>query len=118
VAELRSLAADSLDLLKGAVYDERYPTLFDLDVYGSLVGMFELNNLGISILSPLGPWLESLESASGSQDQPSSSSKAESLIGEPPQLSPPLPLLEGRRHGIESRLGPVIYSYTPTFFPP
>lgn len=45
-AELKDLASDSLNLLKTAIYDERFPDLFDLDVYGSIVGMFELNNLG------------------------------------------------------------------------
>jgi hypothetical protein len=42
---LRKLASDSLQLLKTALYDERFPVLFHLDVYGSIVGMFELNNL-------------------------------------------------------------------------
>lgn len=46
-AELRDLASDSLNLLKSVIYDERFPALFDLDVYGSIVGMFELNNLGV-----------------------------------------------------------------------
>lgn len=55
-AELKDLASDSLDLLKGAIYDERFAALFDLDVYGSIVGMFELNNLGMQelICSSLG----------------------------------------------------------------
>ncbi len=44
-AELRDLASDSLRLLKAAIYDARFPALFDLDVYGSIIGMFELNNL-------------------------------------------------------------------------
>ena len=51
-AELKDLASDSLNLLKAAIYDERFPVLFDLDVYGSIVGMFELNNLGVSDHSP------------------------------------------------------------------
>ena len=50
-AELKALAQESLSLLQAAIYDERFPALFDLDVYGSIVGMFELNNLGIT-LSP------------------------------------------------------------------
>jgi len=74
------------------LYDKDYPGLFDLDVYGSLVGMFELNNLGMSIPSPLANWLEGLLSESDHQDadQPSSSSNPESLVGEIPVLSPAL----------------------------
>jgi hypothetical protein len=45
-AELRGLAAESLELLRAALYDERFPALFELPVYGSIIGMFELNNLG------------------------------------------------------------------------
>lgn len=52
-AELKDLASDSLDLLKGAIFDERFAALFDLDVYGSIVGMFELNNLGVHTLTCL-----------------------------------------------------------------
>ena len=46
VAELRGTAEESLKLLSRAIYDERFPALFELDLYGSIVGMFELNNLG------------------------------------------------------------------------
>lgn len=46
VADLQELASDSLELLKAFLYDERFPALFHLDVYGSIMGMFELNNLG------------------------------------------------------------------------
>lgn len=47
-AELRDLADESLNLLKGALASQaaRFPALFDLRVYGSIIGMFELNNLG------------------------------------------------------------------------
>lgn len=44
-AELRGLAEESLTLLKEFLLDERFPALFDLEVYGSIIGMFELNNL-------------------------------------------------------------------------
>ena len=44
-AELKGLASESLALLKEFLYDERFPALFDLEVYGSIIGMFELNNL-------------------------------------------------------------------------
>lgn len=46
LAELRGLAEESLQLLREAIHDERFPALFSLDVYGSIIGMFELNNLG------------------------------------------------------------------------
>ena len=46
-ADLRGLAEDSLTLLKEFLYDERFPALFDLEVYGSIIGMFELNNLSM-----------------------------------------------------------------------
>ena len=45
-AELRGLAAESLQLLRAALFDARFPALFELPVFGSIVGMFELNNLG------------------------------------------------------------------------
>lgn len=45
-AELQELAAESLSLLKDAIGDDRFPASFDLEVYGSIIGMFELNNLG------------------------------------------------------------------------
>ncbi len=43
---LRDLAGESLALLREAIWDERFPALFALDVYGAIIGMFELNNLG------------------------------------------------------------------------
>lgn len=46
LAELRGLAADSLQLLRAALFDARFPAMFELPVYGSIIGMFELNNLG------------------------------------------------------------------------
>ena len=45
-AELKDLAQESLDLLRRAIFDERFPALFELGVYGNIIGMFELNNLG------------------------------------------------------------------------
>lgn len=46
LAELKGLAADSLALLRAALYDARFPALFELELYGAIVGIFELNNLG------------------------------------------------------------------------
>ena len=45
-AELKGLADDSLQLLRVALYDARFPALFEPPVYGAIIGMFELNNLG------------------------------------------------------------------------
>ena len=44
-AELRGLAAESLALLRAALFDARFPALFELEVYGAIIGIFELNNL-------------------------------------------------------------------------
>jgi len=33
-------------LLRGALFDARFAALFELEVYGAIVGAFELNNLG------------------------------------------------------------------------
>ncbi len=46
-AGVRQLASDSLELLREFLYDERFPALFDLELYGSIIGMFELNNLSV-----------------------------------------------------------------------
>lgn len=54
------MAQESLSLLQAAIYDERFPALFDLDVYGSIVGMFELNNLGIMSPSPICEFVEAV----------------------------------------------------------
>lgn len=47
-AGLRELAAESLELLTEALpsHASLFPELFELDVYGAIIGMFELNNLG------------------------------------------------------------------------
>lgn len=45
-ADIQDLAAESLSLLQEAVYDSKFPGLFTLEVYGSIIGMFELNNIG------------------------------------------------------------------------
>ena len=52
-ADLRRLAEESLELLKACIYDARFPALFSLEVYGSIIGMFELNNLSAHASAPL-----------------------------------------------------------------
>ncbi len=51
--ELRQLASESLSLLAQAVQAPAFPELFDLQVYGSVIGMFELNNLSLEVPSPV-----------------------------------------------------------------
>ena len=52
---VRDLATSSLDLLRAALPDlvSRYPPLFSLDVFGSVIGIFELNNLSLSVPTPV-----------------------------------------------------------------
>lgn len=57
---MKGLAAESLQLLEKALPTKNYPELCDLDTYGAIIGMFELNNLGLSIPSKLPEWLETL----------------------------------------------------------
>eukprot|EP00887_Chlorella_sp_A99_P006619 scaffold3.g6619.t1 len=48
--DMRHLAADSLALLRAALppwLAARYPALLSLEVWGSIVGMFEMNNLAV-----------------------------------------------------------------------
>ncbi|KAK9840433.1 hypothetical protein WJX74_009879 [Apatococcus lobatus] len=52
-ANLKDLASQSLGLLKNCLFDPRFPALFCLDVYGSIIGMFELNNLDVVVASPV-----------------------------------------------------------------
>ncbi|KAF3325646.1 histone-lysine N-methyltransferase ATXR2 isoform X1 [Carex littledalei] len=51
--EIRDLASTSLELLKDAIFDAECAPLFSLDVYGSIIGMFELNNLDLVVASPI-----------------------------------------------------------------
>ncbi|PSC68405.1 SET domain-containing [Micractinium conductrix] len=69
-ADMRQLAVDSLELLCDALPARlrcRYPSLLELPVWGSIIGMFELNNLSIFVPSPLHRWLAALEALPDSQ---------------------------------------------------
>ena len=70
---MKSLAQESLELLRVALFDQRFPALFSLDVFGNIVGMFELNNLGLVVPSPLLQWLD-LAQDSGEESAAGSSS--------------------------------------------
>ncbi|CAB4274237.1 unnamed protein product [Prunus armeniaca] len=51
--QIRELAFMSLQLLKAAIFDEECKSLFSLDIYGHIIGMFELNNLDLVVASPV-----------------------------------------------------------------
>ncbi|XP_024987500.1 histone-lysine N-methyltransferase ATXR2 [Cynara cardunculus var. scolymus] len=51
--QIRQLAFESLELLKAAIFDEECSPLFSLEVYGHIIGMFELNNLDLVVASPV-----------------------------------------------------------------
>lgn len=67
--DLKDLAMESLDLLKHALSSSSgrrtkwgnipllFPALFTIDVWGNIIGMFELNNLAIHVPNPLQKWL-------------------------------------------------------------
>ncbi|KAH6827094.1 histone-lysine N-methyltransferase ATXR2 [Perilla frutescens var. hirtella] len=51
--QIKDLASESLQLLKEAIYDKECAPLFSLDIYGHIIGMFELNNLDLVVASPV-----------------------------------------------------------------
>ncbi|XP_015572708.1 histone-lysine N-methyltransferase ATXR2 isoform X2 [Ricinus communis] len=51
--EIRDLAFTSLQLLKAAIFDQECEPLFSLEIYGNMIGMFELNNLDLVVASPV-----------------------------------------------------------------
>ncbi|XP_073003252.1 histone-lysine N-methyltransferase ATXR2 [Typha latifolia] len=51
--QIRNLAFTSLQLLKDAIFDVDCAPLFSLEVYGHIIGMFELNNLDLVVASPV-----------------------------------------------------------------
>ncbi|XP_071691357.1 histone-lysine N-methyltransferase ATXR2-like [Rutidosis leptorrhynchoides] len=51
--QIKQLAFESLELLKAAIFDEECAPLFSLDLYGHIIGMFELNNLDLVVASPV-----------------------------------------------------------------
>ena len=69
-ADRRQLAADSLELLAAALADASFPALFHLRLYGALMGMFEQNNLGIYVASPVPGWVDALASLPDAQRLP------------------------------------------------
>ncbi|KMZ58602.1 Histone-lysine N-methyltransferase ATXR2 [Zostera marina] len=51
--ELKNLANHSLNLLREAIFEEEFGQLFSLEIYGNIIGMFELNNLDLVVASPV-----------------------------------------------------------------
>ncbi|KAL3509663.1 hypothetical protein ACH5RR_029064 [Cinchona calisaya] len=51
--QIKELAFTSLELLKAAIFDKDCEPLFALDIYGHIIGMFELNNLNLVVESPV-----------------------------------------------------------------
>ncbi|KAK7272303.1 hypothetical protein RJT34_28813 [Clitoria ternatea] len=51
--QIKELAFESLQLLKTAVFDKECEPLFSLEIYGHIIGMFELNNLDLVVASPV-----------------------------------------------------------------
>lgn len=51
--QIKNLACTSLELLKIAIFDKECEALFSLEIYGNIIGMFELNNLDLVVASPV-----------------------------------------------------------------
>ncbi|EOX99172.1 Histone-lysine N-methyltransferase ATXR2 isoform 3, partial [Theobroma cacao] len=51
--QIRELAFTSLHFLKEAIFDKECEPLFSLEIYGHIIGMFELNNLDLVVPSPV-----------------------------------------------------------------
>ncbi|KAG2306538.1 hypothetical protein Bca52824_026286 [Brassica carinata] len=51
--QIKDLACTSLELLKKAIFDIECEALFSLEIYGNIIGMFELNNLDLVVASPV-----------------------------------------------------------------
>ncbi|KAL1197499.1 Histone-lysine N-methyltransferase ATXR2 [Cardamine amara subsp. amara] len=51
--QIKSLASTSLEHLKKAIFDKECEALFSLEIYGNIIGMFELNNLDLVVASPV-----------------------------------------------------------------
>ncbi|XP_042448796.1 histone-lysine N-methyltransferase ATXR2-like [Zingiber officinale] len=51
--QIRDLAYTSLLLLKKSIFEDECAPLFSLEIYGHIIGMFELNNLDLVVASPI-----------------------------------------------------------------
>ena len=59
-AQVKSFSEESLHLLKQSLPLEstRFPSLFTLDIYGGILGMFDLNNLSLRVWNPVNRYFE------------------------------------------------------------
>jgi len=83
--DMKEMAMESLDLLKHALSSTAstrwgnipllLPALFDINVWGNIIGMFELNNLAIHVPSPLQRWLRLYYENNDDVDDNSNSNK-------------------------------------------
>ncbi|KAK4777023.1 hypothetical protein SAY86_005711 [Trapa natans] len=51
--QIKDLAFESLQLLRAAIFAKECAPLFSLEIYGHIIGMFELNNLDLVVASPV-----------------------------------------------------------------
>ncbi|WOL17770.1 histone-lysine N-methyltransferase ATXR2 isoform X1 [Canna indica] len=51
--QIKDLAFTSLQILKEAIFEDECAPLFSLEIYGHIIGMFELNNLDLVVASPV-----------------------------------------------------------------
>ncbi|KAI5441878.1 hypothetical protein KIW84_011076 [Lathyrus oleraceus] len=51
--QIKELAYESLQLLETAIFDKECEPLFSLEIYGHIIGMFELNHLDLVVASPV-----------------------------------------------------------------
>ena len=75
---MREIATESLELLRRVVPEavlERYPGLFCVDVFASVVGMFELNNLEIAVASPVEDYFLAVDALDDDTDVTAKSAK-------------------------------------------
>uniref|UniRef100_A0A7N0TFA5 SET domain-containing protein n=1 Tax=Kalanchoe fedtschenkoi TaxID=63787 RepID=A0A7N0TFA5_KALFE len=56
--ERKELALTSLQFLREAMFDEEFGALFTLEIYGHIIGMFELNNLDLIVESPVEDYIQ------------------------------------------------------------
>ena len=75
---MREIATESLELLKRVVPRavlERYPGLFCVETFASVVGMFELNNLEIAVASPVEDYFLAVDALDDASDATAKATK-------------------------------------------
>ncbi|XP_010551028.1 PREDICTED: histone-lysine N-methyltransferase ATXR2 isoform X2 [Tarenaya hassleriana] len=67
--QIRDLAHTSLELLKSAIFDKECEALFSLEIFGHIIGMFELNNLDLVVASPVEDYFLYIDDLSGTKKE-------------------------------------------------